>query len=138
MKQKLKKILALSMALTVLVSSHSFAWFEHLCTLTKTKKVSFHLETCAGDLVEATPSNATSLKKGSCCEITFKVNKADNAVQPTFNLAFSPFVAEEVFFPVYRFEPEVQILSEKPVLNHGDSSPPLLLPLYLLNEQFII
>ncbi|MCD8539528.1 MAG: hypothetical protein LRY55_06990 [Leadbetterella sp.] len=138
MAQKFKKILAFSMALTVLVSSHSFAYFEHLCTITQTKKLSFHLETCAGDVVEATPSNATTLHKGACCEITYKVNKADNAVQHTFNLAFSPFWAEEIAFPVFEFQPETTILSERPALNHGDSSPPLLLPLYLLNEQFII
>ena len=72
MAQKLKKILAFTLALTVLVSSHSFAWFEHLCTITKTKTLSFDLETCAGDLVEATPSNALTLKKGACCEITLR------------------------------------------------------------------
>lgn len=126
------------MALTVLVSSHSFAWFEHICTLTQTKKLSFHLETCAGDLVDATPSNAVTLKKAVCCEVTYKVNKAGNAVQPTFNLAFSPLLAEEISFPVFKFEPERAVLSQEPVFNHGDSSPPLLLPLYLLNEQFII
>ncbi|MBX2954011.1 MAG: hypothetical protein KF870_16030 [Leadbetterella sp.] len=126
------------MALTVLVSSHSFAWFEHLCTITKTKTLSFHLETCAGDRVDATPSDAVTLKKGVCCEVTYKVNKAANAVQPTFNLAFSPFIAEEISIPVFRFEPEAVVLSQEPVLHHSDSSPPLLLPLYLLNEQFII
>lgn len=138
MTQKLKKILAFSMALTVLVSSHSFAWFEHLCTITQTKKLSFHLETCVGDQVEATPSHAVNLKKAVCCEITYKVNKANNAVQPAFNLAFSPFAAEEIILPVFRFEPEIEVLSREPAFNHGDSSPPHSLPLYLLNEQFII
>ncbi|MCY1379719.1 hypothetical protein D9M69_674630 [compost metagenome] len=73
-----------------------------------------------------------------CCEITFKVNKAENAIQQNFSPVFHAFVAEENLLPVFQFEPEVQFLSEEPVLNHGDSSPPPVLPLYLLNQQFII
>ncbi len=138
MAKKLRQILALTMALTVLVSSHSFAYFEHLCTLTKVKKLSFDLVSCAGDLVETPPTEALTLKKGTCCKITFKVNKADNAVQQAGNLAVNPLVAEEITIPVFTFEPEVRTLSEEPVFGHGDSSPPPSLPLYLLNEQFIL
>jgi hypothetical protein len=138
MKQNLKKILALTMALTVLVSSHSFAYFEHLCTITKVKTLSFHLETCAGDFVEATPSDAASIKKSVCCEISYKVNQADNAVQQNFNLAFAPFLAELVAIPHFKFEQPLIVLAQEPALNHGDSSPPLLVPIYLLNEQFIL
>lgn len=139
MAKKFKQILAFTMALTVLVSSHSFAYFEHLCTITKVKKLSFDLESCAGDLVETPPpSEAFTLKKGTCCKITFKVNKADNAVQQAVNLAVNPLVAEEITIPVFKFEPEVKGLSEEPVFGHGDTSPPPSLPLYLLNEQFII
>jgi len=126
------------MALTVLVSSHSFAYFEHLCTITKTKTLSFDLETCAGDLVQATASQALTLKKGVCCEISYKVNKADNAVQQVHGFVFIPSVAEEMVLPEFIFGPEVSLLSEEPVFGHSDSSPPLSLPLYLLNEQFII
>lgn len=138
MKQNLKRILALSMALTVLVSSHSFAYFEHLCTITKIKTLSFHLETCAGDSVEAAPSNVSTIKKSICCEISFKVNHADNAVQQNYNLGFAPFVASLVVVPEFRFEPKLIALAQEPALNHGDSSPPLLVPIYILNEQFII
>lgn len=126
------------MALTVLVSSHSFAYFEHLCTITKIKTLSFHLETCAGDTVEAAPSNVSTIKKSICCEISFKVNQADNAVQQNFNLAFSPFIADVVSFPEFRFEPVFQTLAQEPKLNHSDSSPPLPVPIYILNEQFIL
>ncbi len=138
MKQNLKKILALTMALTVLVSSHSFAYFEHLCTITKIKTLSFHLETCAGDTVEAAPSNVSTIKKSVCCEISFKVNQADNAVQQNSNLAFAPVVANLVVIPDFRFEPKLIALAQDPSLNHGDSSPPVLVPIYILNEQFII
>lgn len=135
---RLKKIVALTMALTIIVSSHSFAYFEHLCTITKIKTLSFHLETCAGDFVEATPTDAATIKKSVCCEISFKVNKANTAVQQSYNLAFSPFIAEVLVFPEFKFEPVFIALAEESFLNHSDTSPPLGVPLYLLNEQFII
>ncbi len=134
MIQKFKKILALTLALTVLVSSHSFAWFEHLCTITKIKSVSFTPESCAGDRGEDAP--ATTLKKGTCCEVTLKVNKADDAIQQ--NYTFYSFVAEMPFWPAFQFEPEILFLAQEPVLSHGDSSPPCSVFLYLLNQQFII
>lgn len=135
---KLKRILAFTMALTVLVSSHSFAYFEHLCTITQKKTLSFHLETCAGDFIEATPSEIPTLKKSVCCEIEFKVNKANSAVQLNYNIAFEAMAMEVVDFPAFKFEAFYGNLSQEPVLNYGDSSPPLYLPIYLLNEQFII
>jgi hypothetical protein len=138
MKQSLKKILALSMALTVLVSSHSFAYFEHLCTITNIKTLSFQLETCAGDVVESPPSHSSTLKKSICCDISLKINQADNAVQQSFNLGFAPFLADIVCFPDFCFETPNLALAEEPALNHGDSSPPLTVSIYLLNEQFIL
>jgi hypothetical protein len=138
MKQSLKKIMALSMALTVLVSSHSFAYFEHICTLTNIKTLSFQLETCAGDVIESPPSNTNTIKKSICCDISLKVNQADNAVQQSYNLGFAPFLAHIVYFPDFRFETPNLALAQEPAFNHGDSSPPLLVPIYLLNEQFIL
>ncbi len=134
MIQKFKKILALTLALTVLVSSHSFAWFEHLCTITKIKSVSFTPESCAGDLTENT--HDTTLSKGTCCEVTLKVNKAENAIQQ--NYTFYSFVAEVMDFPVFQFDPETQYRQEETVMGRGNVSPPLILPLYILNQQFII
>lgn len=136
MKQKLQKILAFSLALTVLVSSHSFAWFEHLCTITKIKSVSFNLESCAGDLADATATGAAHLEKGNCCEVTLKVNKADDAIQQNFVFLSSP--AEPAELPEFRFEPDAMVLARKiPVFRSGDLPPPLI-PIYLLNQQFII
>jgi len=134
-----KKTLAISLALTVLVSSHSFAWFEHLCTITKIKKLSFDVESCFGEATQTPPlQQHTTLKKGSCCEITLKVNKANTAVQQNFGPAYTFLVAEEPVVPAFTFEPVTETLAEEPAFSHGDSSPPRLLPLYLLNEQFII
>jgi hypothetical protein len=91
MKQSLKKIMALSMALTVLVSLHSFAYFEHICTLTNIKTLSFQLETCAGDVIESPPSNTNTIKKSICCDISLKVNQADNAVQRSISSPYCIF-----------------------------------------------
>ena len=137
MVQKFKKILALGLTLTVLVSSHSFAWFEHLCTLTQVKKLSFALESCAGTPVETPPAH-TTLKKGTCCKITVKVNKANSAVQQSVNLAGITWVTDEITVPVFTFNALTALRSEKQIMGYADASPPPALPLYLLNEQFII
>ena len=138
MKQNLKKILAFTMALTVLVSSHSFAYFEHLCTITQKKTLSFHLETCAGDFIDVASSDTPVLKKSVCCEIDLKVNKADNAVQQNHFGGFLSFIAEELILPQFSFSAPAIALSEQAELGFGDSSPPSNLPLYILNEQFIL
>lgn len=135
MIQSLKKIVALSMALTVLVSSHSFAYFEHLCTLTNIKKVSFSPETCAGEFKEADFSDLATLKKGTCCEISYKVNKAQTAVQEKISAAPVFALLQEV--PVFEFPELASSPLSAPSYAFGDSSPPRKLPLYLSLRKIV-
>jgi hypothetical protein len=135
MIQSLKKIVALSMALTVLVSSHSFAYFEHLCTITNIKKVSFVPETCAGEFKEAEFSDLPTLKKGTCCEISYKVNKAHTAVQE--KVPSAPVFALVYNFPVFKFSEVGTAPTTSSGYTFGDSSPPSSLPLYLSLRKII-
>ncbi len=124
MIQSLKKIVALSMALTVLVSSHSFAYFEHLCTLTNIKKVSFSPETCAGEFKEADFSDLATLK-----------NKAQTAVQEKISAAPVFALLQEV--PVFEFPELASSPLSAPSYAFGDSSPPRKLPLYLSLRKIV-
>lgn len=127
------------MVLAVLASSHSFAYFEHLCTVTKVKTFSFNLETCAGDYLPAQDiSDLPSISKGDCCDIDYKVNQADNAVQQNFDLKVNSFLAEEISFFTFNFESKVMVLAQEPALNHSNTSPPLKQAIYILNQQFIL
>lgn len=123
------------MALTVLVSSHSFAYFEHLCTLTNIKKVSFTPETCAGEFKEADFSDLATLKKGTCCEISYKVNKAQTAVQEKVPAA--PAFALVYALPVFTFSEPAPLHTEAQQFSFGDSSPPPSLPLYLSLRKIV-
>ena len=45
---KAKKIFTIYMVLTILVSSNTFAYYEHVCLLTKVKSLSLRPNSCAG------------------------------------------------------------------------------------------
>ncbi|ADQ16611.1 hypothetical protein Lbys_0865 [Leadbetterella byssophila DSM 17132] len=124
------------MALTVLVSSHSFAYYEHLCTITQIKKVSFEPESCYGKLSVSEVHEVPSFKKGTCCEISFKVNKGHTAIQSSFNLM--PFVAVEMQLPEFQFLCPTLIPEKSEVLASSNSSPPSSVPLFIKYRKLIL
>lgn len=124
------------MALTILVSSHSFAYYEHLCTITKLKKVSFEPESCYGKLSVHEIHEQNSFKKVTCCEISFKVNKGHTAVQSSFNLM--PFVAVEMQLQEFQFHCPTLISEKSEVLVYSNSSPPTTIPLFIKYRKLIL
>jgi hypothetical protein len=60
------------MFLTILVSSQSFAYYEHICLITKQKTISFEGQTCAGKLSHKQESKTPEFKRSSCCELNLK------------------------------------------------------------------
>lgn len=125
------------MVLTVLVSSHAFAYYEHICLITKQKTLSFEPKTCAGKYVVSEESKSPELKRASCCELSLKVQKVDNAQQ---NHLLAPvFVAFEGNFQNPSFVFSSIIIEEKKskVFVSGNSSPPKK-KLFILHDQFLI
>jgi hypothetical protein len=134
--EKVRRIIALVMALTVLVSSHSFAYYEHLCTITQIKKVSFEPESCYGKLSVSEVHEEPSFKKGTCCEISFKVNKGHTAIQSSFNLM--PFVAVVMQLPEFQFLCPTLNPEKNEVLASSNSSPPSSVPLFIKYRKLIL
>ena len=137
MKQIAKKIFTIFMMLTILVSSHAFAYYEHICLITKQKSISFEPKTCAGKYVLSQESKTPELKRSSCCDLNFKVQKVDNAQQNHF---FVPvFLAFELNFQIPSFVFSSIIIEEKEdkVFVSGNSSPPKK-KLFIFHNQFLI
>ncbi|MCP9756880.1 hypothetical protein EGI26_17075 [Lacihabitans sp. CCS-44] len=137
MRQKAKKIFTIFMVLTILVSSHAFAYYEHICLITKQKTVSFEPKTCTGKSVLSEESKTPQLKRSSCCEQSFKLQKVDNAQQ---NHLFAPvfIVFDDVFqTPNFVFSTIVLKKQKSIVFVSSNSSPPRK-KLFILNDQFLI
>lgn len=103
MKQKLQKIFTVFMVLTILVSSHAFAYYEHICLITKKKTVSFEAKTCAGKFSLKQESKTPEFKRISCCELSFKVHKVDNAHQNHLTAPFVAYLEGSYQIPVFVF-----------------------------------
>jgi hypothetical protein len=137
MKQIAKKIFTIFMMITFLVSSHAFAYYEHICLITKQKSLSFVPKTCVGTYVLSEESKTPEFKRASCCDLNFKVQKVDNAQQ---NHLFAPdFLACDSNFQLPSFVFSSIIIGERinKVLVSGDSSPPKK-KLFIFHDQFLI
>jgi hypothetical protein len=137
MCQKAKKIFTIFMVLTVLVSSHAFAYYEHICLITNQKTLSFEPKSCAGKSSVSEESKTPQLKRASCCELNFKVQKVDTAQQnhllaPVF-VAFKGSFQNPIFVFLLIFSQEEKSL----VFVSGNSSPPKK-KLFILHDQFLI
>ncbi len=137
MKEMIKKIFTIFMVLTVLVSSHAFAYYEHICLITNQKTLSFEPKTCAGKSFIYEESLTPELKRAYCCELNLKVQKLENAQQ---NHLLAPnFVAFEGDFQNLSFDFS-SIIFEKIksiIFVSGISSPPKK-KLFILFDQFLI
>jgi hypothetical protein len=137
MKQIAKKIFTVFMVLTVLVSSHAFAYYEHICLITNQKSLSFEPKTCAGKHVISKESKTPEIKRASCCDLNLKVQKVDKAQQ---NHLFTPvFVAFDLSFHRPSFVFSSIIIEEKKNIFFvsGNSSPPKK-KLFIFHDQFLI
>jgi hypothetical protein len=137
MMQKLKKIFTVFMVLTILVSSQSFAYYEHICLITKQKTISFEGQTCAGKFSHKQESKTPEFKRSSCCELNLKIQKVDNAHQnhlliPVFDYLVESFQDPNLDFSCYNFSDKKSVISSA-----ANSSPPKK-KLFILNDQFLI
>lgn len=137
MKQKAKKIFTVFMVLTVLVSSHAFAYYEHICLITKEKTYSFKPETCEGKIELPKESKTPEFKRTSCCDLNFKIQKVDNGQQNSVNIQVIGLVLEEFSMPKFCFNPTFSIVEHNSNYSFGNSSPPKQ-KLFILNDQFLI
>lgn len=125
------------MVLTILVSSHAFAYYEHICLITNQKTLSFEPKTCAGKSFISEDSISPEIKRAFCCELNIKVQKVDNAQQ---NHVLAPiFVTFEGDFQNISFVfPSIIIKEQKSsIFVSGNSSPPKE-KLFILFDQFLI
>jgi hypothetical protein len=137
MKQKIQKIFTVFMVLTILVSSHAFAYYEHICLITKKKTISFEAKTCGGKFSIQQESKTPEFKRSSCCELSFKVQKIDNAQQN--HLLSTVFAYLEGSFQIPNFDFLANDFSEEKsiVFLASNSSPPKK-KLFILFDQFLI
>jgi hypothetical protein len=92
MKDKAKKYFTLFMMLAVLVSSNTFVYYEHFCTFSKVKTLSFQARNCAGFIInnkEDSQNKIPVFSKKSCCELKLVVKKSENKINTTSELKFS-------------------------------------------------
>lgn len=144
MLERLKKILALTMVLMIFISSHSFAYFEHLCTVTYKKTLSLDLETCLSNYISdedledlsTPPTDVPAFQKNICCEVDLKTHQAGNFYIQKVNLANQ--VLAENTIPVFNFSSKVMLDKEVLPLIYANTSPPPLIPIYLMQQVFII
>jgi hypothetical protein len=137
MMQKLKKIFTVFMVLTILVSSHSFAYYEHICLITKERTLSFEGQTCAGKFFPKQESKTPELKRSSCCELSFKIQKVDSPHQnhllnPFFDYCVESFQNSNFVFSCYNFS------DKKSAIFIAENSSPPKKKLFLLHDQFLI
>lgn len=137
MKQKLQKIFTVFMVLTILVSSHGFAYYEHICLITKQKTVSFEAKTCAGKFSVKQESKIPEFKKASCCELSFKVQKVDNAQQNHLTVPVFAYLEGSFQIPSFVFY-TVDFAAEKSVVFVSSNSSPPKNKLFILHDQFLI
>ncbi|MCP9764603.1 HYC_CC_PP family protein [Lacihabitans soyangensis] len=137
MKQKLQKIFTVFMVLTILVSSHAFAYYEHICLITNQKTVSFEAKTCAGKFSVKQESKTPEFKKASCCELSFKVQKVDNAQQIHFTTPVFDYLEGSFQRPAFIFS-VVDFAAEKSVVFVSSNSSPPKTKLFILHDQFLI
>ncbi len=77
---KAKKIFTIYMVLTILVSSNTFAYYEHVCLLTKVKSLSLQPNSCASsDSEKKAEDFSPHFQKKTCCDLNLVVKKIDQS-----------------------------------------------------------
>jgi hypothetical protein len=125
---KAKKIFTVYMVLTVLVSSNTFAYYEHVCLLTKVKSLSLQPYSCSSsDSEKKAEDFSPHFQKKTCCDLNLIVKKVDqsNFHNFSFNSIFNNFFAL-IEIPLIDFQcSPINLL--KPTLGFTNTSPPFFL-----------
>jgi hypothetical protein len=126
MKQSTHKILTFLLAVQVMLSSTGFAFYEHTCSMSLNKKVTFHPEKACCDLkpVASPDENQPQFKQGICCETQVNYQKLDTKSGFDSKVQFKAQQSQEVT-PASFFNFEKQILvSEAAVIDSQINAPP--------------
>lgn len=131
---KAKKIFTMYMVLTILVSSNTFAYYEHICLLTKVKSLSFEPKTCVSPSGKKTTEDfVPHFQKKTCCDLNLVVKKIDQSGFHNFN-----FDSSSINFFGFLLIPSV-VFNISPVylliqtLGYANTSPPFFIDkIYIL------
>jgi hypothetical protein len=135
--QKLKQIFTLILLVCVLISSHTFAMYQHTCLITGIIKNSFQQNNllCYKAPEKKIPSDIPFFSKASCCKLDVKVFKTKPA---TINSDQSDtfFESSESVFR-FNFEPIFSTFENQKLIipTHLVRYSPKI---YLTNQQFLI
>lgn len=137
---KAKKIFTIYMVLTILVSSNTFAYYEHVCLLTKVKSLSLRPNSCAGTNSEKNAEDfSPHFQKKACCDLNLVVKKIDQSNFHNFSfhsISNGLFDFTSFFSAVFNFSP---IYLLKQTSDFTNTSPPFFLEkIYLLLTVFRI
>ena len=128
------------MVLTILVSSNTFAYYEHICLLTKTKSLSLQPATCAGSASNKTSEDYKAhFQKKTCCDLNLVVKKIDQSNLHNFNFdTSSNNIFDIISIPSVLFKSLYDYLL-KETLGFANTSPPFILEkVYLFIAVFRI
>jgi hypothetical protein len=126
MKLKLSKMLVVLMAINVLVSTHGFALYEHLCKFTFQKSFSLSPSDCEKDAPKPLKqhSDKTCFDQDSCCEVSISYHKVNVATDGFLKMGnwLSAFVLPSP--QIFDFSSDFLLVSHDLVRDYADSSPP--------------
>jgi hypothetical protein len=135
-KASLKKYFTLLMVLAIFANSHTYAFYEHICLITKIRTISLKPSTCDDSEKDKAQSEDIQFSKKTCCDVNTIVNVSpdnDTAHHPSFHFVSSIFTV----IPDFEFQSFVE--QSLAVLYAGDTSPPFIKSkLFILLEVFRI
>lgn len=122
------------MVLTILVSSNTFAYYEHICLLTKDKSLSFEPKICASSSSKKTTEDfIPHFQKKTCCDLNLVVKKIDQSEFRNFKFdSSSSNLFGLLLIPsvVFKLSPVYLLIQ---TLGYANTSPPFFIDkIYIL------
>lgn len=111
------------MVLAIFANSHTYAFYEHICLITKIRTISLKPTSCDEPDKNQTKSESTQFSKKTCCDINTIVNVSpdnDTANHPNFYFISGIFSTIPNFVFHYFSFPNLKLL------HSGDTSPPFI------------
>ena len=131
------KILAISMAFVLLVSTMSFTVNSHYCGDTLVNTALFHkAKGCGMDMSQPATDGCSAIKKNCCSDKQLLVDGQDE-LQST---SFEPTLQQQYFVISFAYTYAALFeFQEKDVINFRAYKPPLVVrPIYKLDETYLI
>ncbi len=103
MKQIIRRVFCLYLAIQVLFASTGFAMYEHWCLMKGTKTVSFiHEEKCQ-KVSHKKSACESSVKRGKCCsdKVSYHKIQTPSAHGSSVHLVSQPLDLVSIFTPIY-------------------------------------